>query len=64
MGKGLIAAHHPIHVQIRESDIAGVPDVERQGEAALAALFFGLERVNFPVRCVVENNFVADVVLA
>ena len=45
----LIAAHDTIHVQVREGDVARIPNVERQSESALASLLFRLERVDLPV---------------
>ena len=63
-GERLVAADHPVDVEVRDRDPARVPDLERQGEAALAALLLGLQRVELPVRDAVELHLVADVVLA
>src|SRR5205807_8410895 len=62
--EGLIAAYDAIHVQVRKGDVAGIPDVERQSEAALAPLLFRLQRIDLPVGHMVQNYLVADVMLA
>jgi len=64
MGIRLITADDAIHVQVGKSDVARTSDVERQGKSTLASLFFRLKRVDLPVRRVVENDFIADMVLA
>ena len=51
-------------MQVCKGDIARIPDVERQGESALAALFFRLERIDLPVGSMVQDYFVANVMLA
>ena len=60
----LIAADNPIHVQVGEGDVARIANVERQSESAFAALLFGLQCVNLPVGGVVQNDFIANMMLA
>ena len=62
--EGLIGAYDTLHVQVCKGDIARIPDVERQGESALAALFFRLERIDLPVGSMVQDYLVANVMLA
>ena len=64
VGKWLIAAHHPVGVQIGDGDILGPVDFERAGGGALFALAFGLQRVEFPVGYLIELDLGADVMLA
>src|SRR5277367_4385059 len=60
----LIAAYDPVHVQVRDGDVAGIPNIERQSESALAPFLFRLQRINLPVGCVVQHYLVANVMLA
>src|ERR1700692_3709810 len=57
-------ADNTVHVQIGKRYIGRVPYIERQGEAALAALLLGLQGINFPVRGMIQNDFVANMMLA
>ena len=62
--KWLITAYDAIHVQVGERNIARIADVDWQSESAFATFFFGLQRVKFPVRHMIEDYLVAHVVLA
>ena len=64
VGERLKRADHAVDVKVRDRDVAGAVDLERQGKAAFAALLLGLQRVDAPVGDVVHLDFVANVVLA
>ena len=63
-GERLVRTDDPVEMEVGDGDVAGAVDLERQGEAAFAALLLGLERVDAPVRGVAELHLVAHVVLA
>src|ERR1700737_1680699 len=60
----LIAAHDSIHVHVGEKKIAGISNFERQGKAAFAALFFGLQRKDLPIGSAIEDRFATHVMFA
>ena len=65
VGERLKRADHAIDVQkVRDRNVAGAIDLQRQREAALATLLLGLQRVDAPVGDIVHLHFVANVVFA
>src|SRR5207344_3259983 len=62
--KRLVAADDAIHMQVGDGDVAGIANLQRQRETAFAALLFRLQRIDLPVRRVLEHHFGADVMLA
>ena len=62
--KRLIRMNDAITVVIREGDIAGRINFNRQAQAAFAPFFLGLQGIKIPVRSVSYFDFVVNMVLA
>ena len=57
IGEGLLHVGHAIAVIVRDGKIAGVVDLERGSILAFAALFFRLQRIQLPVRHMLQLEF-------
>ena len=51
-------------MQVGDSDVAGIANLQRQRETTFATLFFRLQRIDLPVGCILQHHFGADVMLA
>ncbi len=63
IGRGAQRTGHAIPVVVRDQDVMRIADFERDGVAALAVLLLGLGGEQLPVRNMVEDDFVAHVML-
>src|SRR5215471_5320076 len=62
--KRLKAADYTINVEVGNGDVVRAFDFKGQSEPTFAALFFSLQRVNPPVRNVVQLNLIPNMMLA
>ena len=62
--KRLIRMNDAIAVEIREGDVAGRINFNRQAQAAFAPFFLGLQGIEAPVRGVSHFDFIVDMMLA
>jgi len=59
-----VTADYPVPVIVRHGNVPGAVDLDGQSISALAAFFFCLQRIEFPVLHAIVPDFVTHMMLA